>query len=467
MTEQKFNSIVQSLAAMVSGSRFENHVFVVGGAIRSLKLGQEPKDIDICVDLPDGGIEFANYMTEKGFTTGSVVTYPTYGVAMFRLVDFPDEEIECVMTRGEQYHDKTSRNPETTFATIYDDCIRRDFTINALYMNVSTGEVMDLTGKGFDDLRNRVLRTTNDNPDVVFSDDPLRILRGIVRSAKDGFEIEPVTFESMRRNVPKLSIISQERITEEINKMLLCNNPKFAIVNLYALDALSMVLPELNDLVGLEQNNKHSMDAFAHTLAVVDGCKGNPLPVMLAALLHDIGKVCTKTEDERGVHFYGHEDAGAELAADILWRMKYPNKIIEEVYFLISNHMRLKPFGDVCPKDKYIRHLQYDCGTTERFEHLLTLIDADNKAHAPEWCLPNQVELVRKRSSELFSAFDDMFGYKLPVSGHDVMKIRGVQPGMIVKKYHDYLIKVAFTEGNKLTRERALKLLGSVQENQL
>ena len=467
MTEQKFNEIVKLISTAIKDTMFENHVFVVGGAIRSLKLGQEPKDIDICVDLPEGGIKFANFMTERGLTTGSVVTYPTYGVAMFKLSAFPDEEIECVMTRGEQYHDKNSRNPETTFATIYEDCIRRDFTVNAFYLNVATGEVLDMTGWGEDDMRDKIIRTTNPNPDVVFSDDPLRILRGITRAAKDDFGIETNTFVSMYRNVSKLAIISQERITDEINKMLLSGNPKFAIVNLFGVGALEWVLPELCDLVHLDQNDKHDKDAFGHTLDVVDKCKGSNLTVMVAALFHDIGKVCTKTTDERGVHFYRHEEVGAELAGDILFRMKYPNKVIDDVCFLIANHMRLKPFGDKCPIDKYIRHLQYDCRTEERFNDLMTLIDADNMSHASQWCLPNQARLVRERSAELVNLADDMFGYKLPVTGEDVMRIKNIGPCAAVKKHLDYMRKIAFTEGNKLTRERALKLLDSVNENQL
>lgn len=153
MTQEKFKQIIEYIGECIKDSDFENHVFAVGGCVRDSYMGNEIKDIDLCIDLPEGGIKLAEYLHAKKFLTRPPVVYPTYGTAMFKFKKFNQDEIECVHTRGEQYHDKNSRNPETCFATIQDDCIRRDLTINALYMNVTTGEILDLTGKGLATLR--------------------------------------------------------------------------------------------------------------------------------------------------------------------------------------------------------------------------------------------------------------------------------------------------------------------------
>ena len=140
---KQFPQAIKHLQKVIEGSEFENNVWIVGGYARSIFLGLEPNDLDVVVSLPDGGIRFANWMESIGETDGSVVVYPTFGVGMFRLKKFPEVELECVMTRGEQYHDKNSRKPETTFGTIREDCVRRDFTVNALYLNVSSNDILE------------------------------------------------------------------------------------------------------------------------------------------------------------------------------------------------------------------------------------------------------------------------------------------------------------------------------------
>ena len=158
----RFAEAIKHIEKIIENTEFEEHVFVVGGYIRSVLLGREPKDLDIVVDLPDGGIRFANWMHEKGETDGDVVVYPTFGVGMFRLKEFPEIELECVMTRGEQYHDKNSRKPETVFGSIHDDCVHRDFTVNTLYLNVSTSDILDPTGFGIKDLKNKIIRCVSE-----------------------------------------------------------------------------------------------------------------------------------------------------------------------------------------------------------------------------------------------------------------------------------------------------------------
>lgn len=159
MTQKDFYKIVNYIKTNISGSVFENNVYVVGGAVRDLLMNNDIKDVDIVISLRDGGVRFANWLYKLNFLTHEPVIYPTYGTAMFVLKDFPDIEIEAVQTRKEQYKDKNLRNPETSYGTIFEDSIRRDLTINALYFNVSSGEIIDPTEKGKDDILNKIIRS--------------------------------------------------------------------------------------------------------------------------------------------------------------------------------------------------------------------------------------------------------------------------------------------------------------------
>lgn len=159
MTKDKFYKIVLYIKDLIKGTKFDGKTYVVGGAVRDLLMNKEIKDVDIVVELPNGGIEIAKWMEENGYTHGSVVTYPTYGTAMFRLNEYPEVEIECVQTRKEQYKDKNSRNPETEYGTLYEDIMRRDFTCNTLLYDITNCQVLDLTGKGIEDIKNKIIRS--------------------------------------------------------------------------------------------------------------------------------------------------------------------------------------------------------------------------------------------------------------------------------------------------------------------
>mgnify|MGYP000546930598 FL=1 len=247
-----------------------------------------------------------------------------YGTAMFKFKQFPGEEIECVMTRGEKYEDKESRNPVTVFADINEDAIRRDLTINALYYNVSTSEILDLVG-GQEDIKNHIIRTTNKNPDIVFDDDPLRILREIRFATRYGWEIEKKTYESMKKYSKRLKIITKERIQAEFNKILMSENAVMGINMLHDIGAMTFIVPEFEKCYGLTQNRFHFGDVAEHTLAVLDyHCKhfDADLTERLACFLHDIGKIMTRSVKDGKIHFYDHEYVGAEMAGDILRELK-------------------------------------------------------------------------------------------------------------------------------------------------
>ena len=467
MTKDKFYKIVLYIKGLIKGTKFDGKTYVVGGAVRDLYMDKEIKDIDIVVELPNGGIDFANWMDENGYTHGSVVTYPTYGTAMFRMKEYPEVEIECVQTRKEQYKDKNSRNPETEYGTLYEDAMRRDLSINSLFLNISTNQIVDCCG-GLNDIKNHVIRVTS-TPEIVYTEDGLRILRCVrlfsrFYAENKDWHIEEETFKGMRDKVDRLSIITKERIADELNKMLMCDDPVCAMRLLVDIGAMKYVIPELYDTVGVLQNEYHTDDVWEHTLSVLNLVAKRPfhgaakLEVRMAALLHDIGKPHVKSVDDKGrVHFYGHELAGADIAEIILRRLKYSNDFVSEVKFLIENHMRTKQWGDTCEhmKDKTLRKLQYQCGYARFFE-LLTLIDADNKSHAIDHCLPNQVYMINKYTNRMVDDKTDMFDYKLPINGDDVMLIKGIEPGREVKDCLEYAMKLAYNNP-KITRTELLK----------
>lgn len=456
MTHELYIQICDYLQDIIEDTLFENHCFAVGGCVRDEILGHEIKDIDLCIDLPDGGIEFANWLYKEKLLTHEPVVYPTYGTAMFQLAAFPDIELEVVQTRKEQYKDKNSRNPEVVFGSIEEDCKRRDLTINSLYYNISKNVYMDLTDKGYNDIKNHIIRTTGE-PDVIFEQDSLRILRCIRFSSRYGWEIEKETFESMKRNVDRLSIITKERIQDEFNKMLVCDNPVMALNLIKKIGAMKYIIPELEETYDITQNEYHNYNTiWQHILKVVANTR-NDLHLRMAALLHDIGKIKTRTVDDNGnIHFYKHELVSAEMCDTILKRLKYSNDFIKTVQILVKNHMRTKNWGNDCShmKDKTLRKMQYELG--DDMMKCLELIDADNKAHAPEYCMPNQVENIVKRLEQLKQEGTSMENYKLPVNGNDVMKALGIEPCAKVKECLDWLMRFAFNNP-KISREELLK----------
>lgn len=467
MKNEIYKSILGHLKAIIVGSEYEGHLFAVGGCVRDSNMGNEIKDIDLCIDLPDGGLNFAKWMEEKHFTKGSVVTYPTYGTAMFKLAAFPNIELECVQTRKEQYHNEGSRNPETTHGTLLEDCMRRDLTINSLYYDITKDCVIDLTGNGIDDIKNHRIRVTS-TPDIVYSDDPLRVLRCIRFSSRFGWDIDKETYDGMIKNVDRLAIITKERVQDELNKMLLCKNPVMAMELLKNTGAMKYVIPELIETYDMTQNAYHDFNTvWEHTMLVIENMQKtgfyfnspNKLVLMLSALLHDIGKIKARSVGEDGrVHFYCHE-LETRLVESILRRLKYSNDVIADVVFLVKNHMRTKNWMDDCShmKDKSLRKFQYECGDKYYFD-LLALIDADNKSHGKEHCLPNQAQNIDDRTAYMIDDGTDMLEYKLPVDGNDVMAYKGIKPGREVKEYLDYILKLCFVNPS-ISKEECLKAI--------
>lgn len=323
-------------------------------------MGDDIKDIDLVVDLPEGGIVLAEWMKGTG-RTKDVILYKHYGTAMFK---FMDEEIEVVQTRKEIYPDPNSRNPVVSYGSISEDANRRDLTINSLYWNISEKKLIDPTEKGVKDIFNKVIRTTS-TPDIIFSDDPLRMLRCIRFSARLGWKIDENTKEGIKKNSHRLSIISQERITSEIDKMLTYNSSQ-SITDLKETGLLDVILPEL-------------LPFYPEILKSL-GLKTNDLIINLCLIFKYLP--IEKTEE-------------------ILKRFRYPNNTIQTIK-IICGYYKLYT-ANKSPKENTLREWQYNLG--EKYMNIVSIITED-------MYFQESIDKLGNR----------MYEYKLPISGNDLLK---------------------------------------------
>ena len=437
MEGKKENAALDYLRDLIKRSSYEGKVFLAGGAVRDELMGIDAKDLDFVINMKNGGIKFANWATKKmgNYKKGSnPVVFEKFGTAKFTLmgfthdgIDLSDMDVECVMPRTEEY-EEGSRKPKVGHGTLKDDVERRDFTTNSLLKNLSTGEVLDLTGQGKADIKRGIIQTPLD-PDVIFSEDPLRMLRAVRFTMKYNWDLPWFMIKALKRNASKLKQISVERVQEELNKMLMTDSPDRAIRLLQAVGLSKYVFPELDKLIRLEQNKYHKDDAMKHTLEVLKNTPKN-LTTRLMALFHDIGKEATKEVIDNEIHFYKHEDVGAEMAEEILRRLKYPNEVINAVSKAIKNHMKLKHGGPDASgiSDKTLRKFMVNMG--EHLEDTLNLIHADNISHAADSAKPNQIDLINKRLDTLKIPIKNL---KLPIDGNDIKKKLKLRPGPIFK----------------------------------
>lgn len=404
--------------------------FVIGGYVRDCFLGRPCDDIDIVVE--GSGIDFARAVGER---TGSYVSYfKNFGTAMLR---FQGAEIEFVGARRESYR-RESRNPIVENGTLEDDQKRRDFTINAMAFSLqpdSFGDLVDPFG-GIRDLAAGIIRTPLD-PDTTYSDDPLRMLRAVRFAAKlstpeCSFRIVPESMDSMRRMASRLQILSQERISEELNKMMLCRRPSMAFRLMDEAGLLPFILPELLALKGVETvDGRGHKDNFAHTLAVLDNVaeKSDSLWLRWAALLHDIGKAATKRYDPAlGWSFHGHEVVGSKMVTGIFNRLKLPVDDGKYVRKLVWLHLRPIALVDDIVTDSAVRRLLFDAG--DDIDDLMLLCSADitSKNEAKVARIRSNFELVKRKLVEV-EAKDAVRNFKNPITGEHVMEVYGIGPG--------------------------------------
>jgi poly(A) polymerase len=413
------------------GSKFENQLWLVGGAVRDELLGRPVSgDLDIVTELD--AMELVAFLIQAGIVEGEPVTYARFGTAMIRV---ERSTIELVQARKESY-DSQSRKPSVEQATLLDDAKRRDFTANTLLKNIHTGEPLDLLGRGKGDLTAKILRTPLD-PKATFFDDPLRMLRAVRFKWKLGFEFADGLAEAIQEEVHRLNVVSAERIREEFEKILLGSNPDLALADLMDLGLLRQFLPEFVAMKGVDQGHFHHLDVWDHTLLVLKNASTNDLVLALGCLFHDIGKPATRSIDEQGAtRFFSHETVGAEMAKQMLVRMKFSNSTAEEVSLLVKNHMRLGSWAS--PTPSAARRLVRDLG--EHLDSLLDLIEADTKSLRPG---VNVMDLASiKTLIEQVRTITPASELESPLSGEEIMAEMGLEPGPEVGKVKAWLLEL-------------------------
>lgn len=416
------------LADATRRSAWSSQLWLVGGCVRDAMLGRPLKN-DFDLVLEGDAVELVEWLHSHGVLEHAPVVFPRFGTAMARVAG---SQLEFVTARTESY-DEDSRKPVVQRATLVDDARRRDFTCNALMLNLHSGQVLDLLGRGEADLRARLLRTPLD-PRETFFDDPLRILRAVRFKAQLDFNFDEELESAIVDERPRLAVISIERIRDEFVKTILLPQATSGLRDLMRLGLFAYFAPEFELMVGVTQGKWHHLDVWDHTLLVLENAGTDDLILALACLLHDVAKPETRLVDEDGqIRFFSHENVGAAMATAMMRRLKFDNQTTDAVALLVKNHMRLSSASKLSAAAT--RRLIRDLG--EQLDRLLDLVDADARALKPGvkaldiGAIREHIESVR-----LHTPAEKI---RSPLTGWELMNALEIEPGPLVGKIQRWL----------------------------
>jgi tRNA nucleotidyltransferase/poly(A) polymerase len=455
-----------------AGKVLNSPVYVVGGYVRDLILKRFSKDIDfVCVG---SGISLAKKVKEELGDKASLNVFKNFGTASIHI---GKSEFEFVGARKESYR-ADSRKPIVEDGTLEDDQNRRDFTINALAISLNKADYGQLVDpfNGVADLERKVIRTPLE-PGITFSDDPLRMMRAIRFATQLNFDIEPDTFDAIVSHAERIDIISQERIIDELNKIILAETPSYGFKLLFHSGLLKRIFPEMVDLQGVEKKDgKGHKDNFYHTLQVLDNISGMTQDLWLrwAAIMHDIAKPATQRFSEKaGWTFHGHEDLGARWVPRIFKRMKLPmDERMKYVQKLVRLHLRPIALVNEKVSDSAVRRMVFEAGND--VNDLMTLCKADVTSKNPEKVKKYQQNFIKvERKIKEVEERDRVMNFQPPVTGDQILEIFDIKPSRIVglikgeikeaildgkikndqQEAFDYMLKVAEKHGLKPSKK--------------
>ena len=439
----KENTFLEDVATFYKNAGFQ--LYLVGGAVRDGILDIPTEDFDFTTDATAD--ESLMLFKNNGYQTTEI------GKAFGTIEALYENFSLHVTTFREDSYKDTSRKPEISGSNnLENDLKRRDFTINAIAYDLLENKLID-PYSGLKDLSQGVI-TTPDSADISFSDDPLRMLRACRFVSSHGFSPDPDTFEAIKKNIDRIEIVSSERIRDELNKLLIGDNPSLGI-RAFVESGLSLkIMPELDKLKIEVDPKHHHKDVYEHTLIVVDRVSPN-IVSRLAALLHDIGKPNTKGIDNGKVHFRHHEVVGARISEQILKRLKYSKKEIQDICLLVENHLRPHTFK-MGWTDSAVRRYIVDSG--EMIDKLNDLVRADittkNKNKFDE--INTYLDEMEARIAEVKEK-EELSNLRPPITGDEVMEIFDLQPGPAVGKIMEALYEQRLNEG-EVSKEEAIKL---------